>query len=235
MSDPQNETEQRTVVLGHFATYRFTPAFWALDAAARAERAGSWYAKLADTSDVSRLYLVQGMETQADVMVWSTSRICEPGDVGAFFLRRAPGDNADRDLVEPSQVLWGLTRPSEYSKAKSAQEIDPFATERSPYLVVYPFTKTADWYLLGRETRQGMMNEHIRIGKQFRVIQQLLLYSFGLQDQEFVVVYETEDLSLFSRLVYDLRITEARRFTKSDTPLHAGVLVSPDEWVAGMG
>ena len=50
---------------------------------------------------------------------------------------------------------------------------------------------------MSREARQGMMNEHIRIGKQYEDINQLLLYSFGLQDQEFVVVYETENLPLF--------------------------------------
>ena len=80
-----------------------------------------------------------------------------------------------------------------------------------------------------------MMNEHIRIGKQFREITQLLLYSFGLQDQEFVVVYETDDLTLFSRLVYDLRDTEARRYTRSDTPLHTGVWISPDDWARTLG
>jgi chlorite dismutase len=128
-----------------------------------------------------------------------------------------------------------MTRPSEYSRAaKSAQEIDPFASERQPYLVMYPFTKTAEWYLLGRETRQGMMNEHIRIGKQYRDIKQLLLYSFGLQDQEFVVVYETDDMSLFSKLVYDLRDTQARRYTRSDTPLHTGVRIGVDEWAESL-
>ena len=102
---------------------------------------------------------------------------------------------------------------------------------------MYPFTKTADWYLFGRETRQGMMNEHIRIGKQYREIKQLLLYSFGLQDQEFVVTYETDDLEMFSKLVYDLRDTEARRYTKEDTPLHTGVLTDIAMWadiVAGV-
>ena len=53
-----------------------------------------------------------------------------------------------------------------------------------------------------------MMNEHIKIGKQYESIKQLLLYSFCLQDQEFVVVYETDDLALFSQLVNDSRMTE---------------------------
>ena len=65
--------------------------------------------------------------------------------------------------------------------------------------------------------------------KQYREISQLLLYSFGLQDQEFVVAYEMEDLPLFSDLVYELRDTDARKYTLGDTPLHAGVLAEPDD------
>ncbi|MHB1191449.1 MAG: chlorite dismutase family protein [Longimicrobiales bacterium] len=224
------------VILGHFATYRFTDRFWTLTPAQRRERASAWLSGMKASADVAHLYTVQGLETGADVLLWSTARVPDGAAVGAFFRRRAAAENAHRDVLEPGHVLWGVTRPSEYSRAaKSAQEIDPFAPERHPYLVMYPFTKTADWYLLGRETRQGMMNEHIRIGKQYRDITQLLLYSFGLQDQEFVVVYETDDLSLFSKLVYDLRATEARRYTKADTPLHTGVLVTADEWLGSLG
>src|SRR3972149_5821295 len=93
---------------------------------------------------------------------------------------------------EPVTVLWGFTAASVYSKARSTQEIDPFAPARKRYLVVYPFAKTGPWYLKSTEARQGMMNEHIRLGKQFPEIHQLLLYSFGLQDHEFIVVYETD-------------------------------------------
>lgn len=223
-------------VLGHFVTYRLTPTLWGLKPEERKERAAEWFEGLREAAEVAHLYLVQGIETDGDVLVWSTATVSDVSAPDGFFRRRAAAENAHRDLFEPSHVLWGMTRPSEYSKARSAQEIDPFADgDRTPYLVMYPFTKTADWYLLGRETRQGMMNEHIRIGKQFKEITQLLLYSFGLQDQEFVVVYETDDLALFSRLVYDLRDTEARRYTKGDTPLHTGVLVTPEQWLETLG
>jgi chlorite dismutase len=232
---PPAASDAEAPVLGHFATYRLGPRFWALDAPTRRARALAWYSGLNASADASRLYLTQGIEAAADVLVWSTVRVAAAVAPASFFRRRAAAEGMHRDVVEPVDVLWGMTRPTEYSRAKSAQEIDPLANDRASYLVMYPFTKTADWYLLGRDTRQGMMNEHIRIGKQFREIQQLLLYSFGLQDQEFVVVYETEDLALFSRLVYDLRDTEARRYTKGDTPLHAGVLVTPDEWARGLG
>jgi chlorite dismutase len=225
-----------TASLGHFATYRLTDRFWSLDSGARRARARAWWDGLAGAADAAQLYLVRGVESEADVLVWSTSNLPDEQSAGTFFTVRAGAENAGRDVIEPGHVLWGMTRPSEYSRAaKSAQEIDPFSGERAPYLVMYPFTKTADWYLLGREARQGMMNEHIRIGKQYREIRQLLLYSFGLQDQEFVVVYETADLALFSKLVYDLRDTEARRYTRSDTPLHTGIRVSVDAWLESLG
>lgn len=232
----ENTPDVPDVLLGHFATYRFTPRFWALEADVRRQRARAWFDGLRDVADAAHLYVVRGIESEADVLVWSSKQLPNPEDAAAYFVDRTGAENAQREILEPVHALWGLTRPSEYSaRARSAQEIDALAPERSPYLVMYPFTKTADWYLLGRETRQGMMNEHIRIGKQYREITQLLLYSFGLQDQEFVVVYETDDLSLFSRLVYDLRDTEARRYTKADTPLHTGVRVDVDRWLETLG
>jgi chlorite dismutase len=70
------------------------------------------------------------------------------------------------------------------------------------------------------------MGGHVKTGKQYPDITQLLLYSYGLQDQEFVVVYETHDLLRFLNLVQDLRGTEARRYTERDAPLHAGRYVA---------
>lgn len=84
---------------------------------------------------------------------------------------------------------------------------------------------------MSMDTRQGMMNEHIKLGKQYFDIKQLLLYSFGLQDQEFVVSYETDDLPKFSELVQALRSTEGRRYTSMDTPLITGVYRTPEEFI----
>jgi chlorite dismutase len=111
-------------------------------------------------------------------------------------------------------------------------ELDPFDGQRNPYLVVYPFVKTTDWYLLDVETRREMMFDHISIGKQYPEVSQVLLYSFGIQDQEFVLVYEMEDLTQFSQLVHELRATEVRRFTARDTPLHTAVYHPAEETLA---
>jgi chlorite dismutase len=229
-------TERAYRTLGHFSTYRFTARFWDLQPDDRRGEAGEWLERLGESGDALDLYLTSGVESASDVMVWSSARVEEALDPAGFFLRRARAEAPHRAFLTPVHALWGLTRPSEYSKsARSAQEIDPFSGERAPYLVVYPFTKTSEWYLLGPETRQGMMNEHIRVGKQYREITQLLLYSFGLQDQEFVVVYETDDLPLFSNLVHELRDTQARPYTRVDAPLHTGIKVDAPTWLEALG
>jgi chlorite dismutase len=74
-----------------------------------------------------------------------------------------------------------------------------------------------------KEQRQTVMNEHMRVGHDYPQVRQLLAYSFGVDDQDFLVAYETDDLEVFGQLVYALRGTESRRSTVSDTPILAGI------------
>lgn len=122
-----------------------------------------------------------------------------------------------------SHSLFGLTRPSQYTKQRTAQEQALDAPSRLKYLVVYPFTKTVEWYLMSREARQGLMNEHMRIGHEYDDVRQVLLYATGLDDQEFVVAYETDDLERHHQLVVALRSTESRRYTLRDTPIFTAI------------
>lgn len=119
--------------------------------------------------------------------------------------------------------LIGRIGPSQYVRKPTSQEQSMFEGERSRYLIVYPFTKATEWYLLGKEARQGIMNEHMRVGHDYPGVRQLLAYSFGLDDQDFVVAYETDDMVEFGDLVRALRSTESRRSTVSDTPILAGI------------
>lgn len=205
--------------LNHYAFWSFTEPYWSLSAAERAEFRTSLLDGLRAAAQQVDIYQVFPARAETDFMVWSALPADAGCDAAGFFERFARAVNPHRRLIRPTTTLWGFTKPSMYSKGRSPQEIDPFATERMPYLVGYPFVKTKDWYLMSRDARQGMMNEHIRIGHQYPEIKQLLLYSFGLQDQEFVVVYETDDLAKFSELVNELRSTEGRRYTERDTPI----------------
>ncbi|MBV7337920.1 chlorite dismutase family protein [Chloroflexi bacterium TSY] len=218
--------------LNHFAFYTFKDPYWQLSAADQKQFHHQWLAGLREAAQQVHVYQVYPAESGCDILVWSAMHIEDTCNTSEHFRGHARATNPYRSLVQPKDILWGYTRPSEYTKTRSAHELDPFTDVRKPYLVVYPFVKTDDWYLMSAEARQGMMNEHIRVGKQYPDISQVLLYSFGIQDQEFVVVYEMEDLTLFSKLVHELRNTEARRFTERDTPLHTAFHYPAEETLA---
>ena len=107
-----------------------------------------------------------------------------------------------------------MTKESEYSD-ESRLEVRP---AHSKYMFVYPFVKTREWYGLPAEERYRIMQEHIRIGREFPSVDLNTSYSFGLDDQEFVVAFETDDPGDFLDLVQKLRGTESSRYTKRDTP-----------------
>lgn len=216
--------------LNHFALVSFKEAYWLLSANEREGFHRKWLKGLCVAAQ--KVDIFQATESGVDLIVWSALTADHKNDAAVFFEESARANNRFRHLIDIKDSLWGFTRPSQYSKARSRQEIDPFSEERKPYLIIYPFSKTTEWYLMSREARQGMMNEHIRIGKQYDDISQLLLYSFGLQNQEFVVVYETDELARFSDLVNELRDTEARRYTLCDTPLHTAIHHPAEETLA---
>lgn len=228
MDNNTEEVLHRT--LNHYALISFKDAYWTLPTKEREEFHEKWLSGLRTAAQ--KVDIFQATESGIDLIVWCALPADDNQDAAMFFKKLAIANNCYRHLLDIKDSLWGFTRPSQYSKARSKQEIDPFSEERKPYLIIYPFSKTTEWYLMSREARQGMMNEHIRIGKQYDDISQLLLYSFGLQNQEFVVVYETDELARFSDLVNELRDTEGRRFTLRDTPLHTAIYHPAEETLA---
>jgi len=86
------------------------------------------------------------------------------------------------------------------------------------YLFVYPFVKSKAWYRLTKHARQGMMDEHIEIGHRYPTVRLNTTYSFGLDDQEFVVAFESDKPEHFVDLVMELRHSEATSYTLRDTP-----------------
>lgn len=164
-------------------------------------------------------YSMVGLQPGVDLMLWRLAPTLDAlEDSAASALRCGMGT-----WMSVKESFLGLIRPSQYVKKPTPQEQSMFSGDRSRYLIVYPFTKSAEWYLLDKETRQRVMNEHMRVGHAYPQVRQLLAYSFGLDDQDFVVAYETDDLPAFGDLVYALRSTESRRSTVRDTPILAGI------------
>jgi chlorite dismutase len=164
-------------------------------------------------------YSSVGLEPGVDMLLWRIGPSVDALEVAAAALLRS---GLGRWLSVRDSLI-GRIGPSQYVRKPTEQEQSLFAGERSRYLVVYPFTKSTDWYLLSKEARQGVMNEHMRVGHQYPTVRQAIAYSFGLDSQDFVVAYETDDLAAFGDLVRDLRGTESRRSTVNDTPILLGI------------
>jgi len=107
-------------------------------------------------------------------------------------------------------------------RARATRAHDPrlvFTPDDRKFLFVYPFVKTRAWYALPLEDRKRMMNEHIRVGITYPSVSLNTTYSFGLDDQEFVVAFETDNPADFLDLVQELRETKASSYTLRDTPM----------------
>jgi len=162
-----------------------------------------------------RAYSVTGVRPDCDFFLWKiTERYTDLGELGAE-LNATPLAG----WLETPYSYLATTKASQYTSARRARKIVP---RGHPYVVVYPFVKTRPWYALAPEERQRAMNEHIEIGARFPSIQNHTTYSFGLDDQEFMTVFECEEPSDFMHLMQTLRETEASSYTERDTPIFVG-------------
>ena len=210
-------TESRYV---HALALGLDPAWRRQTRDERCRSAEEFCAALSARSEVTTFtYSMIGLKAGVDMMLWSLAPSVEALEEKiAAALRTGMGT-----WMAPRQSFLGIIRPSQYVKRPTPQEQSLFSGERSKYLVVYPFTKSADWYLLSQEERQTVMNEHMKIGHRYQQVRQLLAYSFGVDDMDFLVAYETDDLAAFGDLVRELRGTESRRSTVRDTPIMTGI------------
>jgi len=137
--------------------------------------------------------------------------------------------------LDISTSYLSMTKRSNYidkldpSHSESRTKIIP---GKHKYIFVYPFWKTRDWYLMPWEKRQEIMDEHIRIGSKYISVKLNTTYSFGLDDQEFVVAFETDSPSDFLDLVMELRESQGSKYTLRDTPIFTCVQKTFSELLA---
>ena len=199
-----------------FLFYRVDPSWRRLPDEERACRATELAEMLEAAEGITTYaYNMTGLKAGTDLLLWRHGTDLAALQASTSTLHRTTLGR----YLEIAYSYIGLIRPSTYVRRQNPQEQAALTRERGTYLVVYPFTKTTEWYLLSQATRQGMMNEHIKIGHEYEHIRQILVHSFGMDDQEFIVSYETEDLLDFQSLVMALRGTDGRIYTLRDTPI----------------
>jgi len=203
-----------------FYGLKVAPAWRGLDDATKAKgRAGFIAACEAFRAEGGILvpYSCVGVRGDVDLMLWRIHYELEPLQRHAAALMKSP---MGPYLATPYSLL-GMTKRSTYVDHIHPDHEDERLTVvpgTQKYIFVYPFVKTREWYGLDGETRGKMMREHIHIGTTYPSVKLNTTYSFGLDDQEFVVAFESDRADDFLDLVQDLRETAASRYTLRDTP-----------------
>jgi chlorite dismutase len=233
---PPNNSAGEPRQFVHFSFYKLDPAWRRLPAAAQEEGRAELQAVIEAFEErfPVRAYTMAGLRADADLMLWKVSeRLEDFQELGTAILSTAMGGY----LATPYAYL-SMTKRSQYVKGEGRSMHKRGQIVWNPdsrYLLVYPMVKTRPWYQMSKPARQGIMNEHIATGHQFPTVKINTTYSFGIDDQEFVVAFETDFVGDFLDLMMALRETEASIYTERDTPIFTCISVSVADALRSLG
>jgi chlorite dismutase len=221
-----------------FAFYRVDPAWRRLPAEEQADHKRELLdvVRSFNRRMLLRPYSLMGTRADAELLLWQIAESPLP------FRELASAIAATRmgGYLSMAYSYFSQTKRSIYEirGANGAEEeeerliIDPTEAQ---YLFIYPFIKTREWYQMSVQARQGMMDEHIEIGRKYPSIRLNTTYSFGLDDYEFIVAFETDEPSDFLDLVQELRETSVSMYTLQDTPLFTCINMRLEEALDALG
>ena len=222
---------EKQAVFLNFSFFKVDPKWRWLNEIGKQESAKEFanLIEVANTKIKVRVYSTLGLREDADIMLWMISDSMEKMQVMAS---KVYSTVVGKYLMQ-SYVFLSAARPSVYSS-----KVTPgFMTEAQPmkYCIVYPFVKSREWYLLPFEERKKMMDEHIKVGKKFPQVRLNTTSSFGLDDQDFMLAFETEDLMAFQELIMQLRETKVSKYVVRDTPMIVCVYKGVEDIIKSLG
>jgi chlorite dismutase len=175
------------------------------------------FAKLEAADTVIRgVYDVSGLRADADLMIWWHAENSDDlQQAYSAFRRTALGRACD-----PVWSQLALHRPAEFNKS----HIPAFLADERPrdYVCVYPFVRTLEWYLLEDDKRRAMLAEHGKMAREYPDVRANTVPAFALGDYEWMLAFEADELHRIVDLMRHLRASEARLYTKHETPFYTG-------------
>ncbi len=240
----QEKMKEREFV--RFSVFKIDPAWRRLHTSERERHKGQYEQVVREWSQRIMIYsyALVGTRGDADFLLWQASRELEQlhgfqADLNATGLAGYT-DFARSYFAMTKRSIYLNRYEEEYIRKYGGEdEIDTARVAVNPqgskYLFVYPMAKTRAWYELPHEDRQRMMDEHIRVGHEWPDVKLNTTYSYGLDDQEFVVAFESDHPGRFLDLLMALRITEASSYTLFDTPAYTGLALSMRETLDAIG
>jgi chlorite dismutase len=221
-----------------FTFYKLDPAFRRLPQEERDKGMKEFIDILEEydnsTDMILLCYSMVGIRGDVDIMTW---RICYSIEEFQIMTTRLLQTGLGKYLNVPFTYL-SMTKRSMYMdfiNPEHEEDRTHIIPGKAKYLFIYPFVKTREWYLLTQFTRQGIMDEHIYIGNKYPSVKLNTTYSFGIDDYEFVVAFESDSPDDFLDLVQELRETEGSRYVKEDTPIFTCIAMSIEDTIKSLG
>lgn len=188
-----------------------------LDRELAAKQLDELFAEWEDRVQVRGAYSTAAFAAGADLMFWWVSKSVDDLQQLTIEFRRTQIGS----LCAPVHAFLGVVLPAEFAK-----DHQPAFVKGEPpkkYACVYPFVRTPEWYLLDPAERGKLLREHGEGGREFPEVLANTTSAFGLGDYEWILAFEADTPDRIVQLIRRLRATEARRYTKLETPFITGI------------
>ena len=162
------------------------------------------------------VYDVSGMRADADIMVWLTGHRAEK-------LQKALREVHRTTLLRQTELAFsamGVHRTAEFARA----HVPAFTrgVDAEDWLVVYPFNRSYDWYLMDPAKRGALLREHGQLGQEFPSVLANTTSAFALNDWEWLLALEAPQLTDLVDMMRKLRESETRYHVRDETPFYTG-------------
>jgi peroxiredoxin len=161
-------------------------------------------------------YDVSALRADADVMVWWHAPSAAALQEAYGMLRRTA---LGRHLA-PVWSSMAMHRPTEFNKSHLPAFLA--GEPARDYICVYPFVRSYEWYLLPDEERRELLAEHGRMARGYPDVRANTVASFALNDYEWMLAFEADELHRIVDLMRDLRGSGARRHVREEVPFFTG-------------
>jgi chlorite dismutase len=204
-----------------FTFFKIDPAWRRRDPELRAADKQEFLAACEDFAVDRSLRAYSTIGTRGDVDLVLLTQSPNLNDIHTFHV--VLGQSGLAKWATTPHSFLSMTKRSPYSEEQARPEI---CTTGRRYLFLYPMVKQRRWYGLPPEERGRIMKSHIEVGRRYPEITINTTYSYGIDDQEFVVCFEGDDPGEFLDLVNELRPTESSEYTERETPIFTCVAMS---------
>jgi len=201
----------------YISSIAFNSIWWELDEVRRMEYLDRTMQDLLRfKEDLEKLKIYRSLRMDTDIIIWLLAKSSN----SIASINESIKEKLGRFIAKVHSFL-SIYEPSPYFNEQLKQ---PKETGKR-YFVAYPMKRDPEWFLMDEENRKKILEEHIRIARthpEGKDIISYTTYSFGIDDQEYVVIYELDSLVNWSHVVAKLREAKHRKWIIKEEPILVG-------------